>query len=218
MNVYLIPGLGGDKRMYAGQLARFPHTKVLEFINPLPKETISSYAKRLAEGIDTSEDFMLVGVSLGGILAQEISMHYKPKKVVVISSVKSRSELPIWMRVFKYIPLPKLIPGKLYLWMFMLLMWVKTLGSRSNHIIANLKNMAKDANPTFVYWAANQVVRWQNPMENFQAHHIHGTHDNLFPIRRIKNLGTRVEGGTHAMILTHVRQINQVLDKEIPQA
>lgn len=215
MNVYLIPGLGGDKRMYAGQLAKFPDTKVLEFIDPLPKESISSYAKRLAEGINTKEEFILVGVSLGGILAQEIAVHYPPKKTIIISSVKTTEELPVWMRIFKYIPIPKLIPGSLYLWMFMILIWFKTIGSKSNHILANLKNMARDANPKFVYWAANQVVRWKNPIHDFKAYHIHGNRDYLFPMYRIKNLDIRIEGGTHAMILTHVLKINEALKREL---
>ena len=215
MNIYLIPGLGGDKRMYEGQLAKFPHTKVLEFIDPLPNESISSYAYRLAEGIDKNEEFILVGVSLGGILAQEIAVHYPPKKTIIISSVKSSKELPKWMRFFKYFPLPKLIPGSLYLWMFMLSMWVKTLGSKSNHILASLKNMARDAKPKFVYWGANQVLKWENPIPSFKAYHIHGNKDYLFPIGRIQNLGTEVEGGTHAMILTHVLQINEALAKEL---
>lgn len=215
MNIYWIPGLGGDKRMYAGQLKEFPASKVLEFIDPLPNESISSYAIRLAEGIDKEEEFILVGVSLGGILAQEIAVHYPPKKVIIISSVKSTQELPFWMRFFKYFPLAKLIPGKLYLWMFMWLIWLKTLGARSNHILGNLRNMAQDANPKFVYWAANQVVKWRNPIRNFKAYHIHGTKDALFPLRRLKHVACPVKGGTHAMILTHVLAINKALKREL---
>lgn len=217
-NIYMIPGLGGDKRMYAGQLAKFPKTQVLEFIPPLPKESISSYAKRLAQSIDFSEAFILIGVSLGGILAQEIAQYYPPKKIILISSVKSREELPFWMRIFKYLPIARFIPGKLYLWAFFILVWFKTLFTRSNAVMANLKNMARDANPEFVYWAVNQVVKWQNPIDNFKAYHIHGSNDFLFPIRRIKNLGTVIEGGTHVMILTHVAKINQALQDAINEA
>tara|TARA_B100000497_G_scaffold127345_1_gene168813 strand:+ start:2209 stop:2862 length:654 start_codon:yes stop_codon:yes gene_type:complete len=215
MNVYLIPGLGGDKRMYAGQLSKFPQTKVLEFIEPLKGETISNYAYRLAEGIDKNHPFILVGVSLGGIVAQEIAVHYPPKKTIIISSVKSTSELPLWIRMFKCIPIPKLIPGKLYLWIFMVLMWFKTLGSKRNHIIANLKNMAKDVDPKFVYWAVNQLVKWKNPIVDFKAYHMHGGSDYLFPCFRIKNLNLQIKGGTHVMILTHVRKINEALSKEL---
>ena len=217
-NVYLIPGLGGDKRMYAGQLSRFPNTKVIEFIRPLKEENISSYAKRLAEGIDTSQPFILVGVSLGGILAQEIANIYPPKKVIIISSVKSRQELPIWMRIFKFFPVQKIIPGKVYLWAFMILVWFKTLFSRSNSVIGNLRNMARDADPVFVYWAVNQVINWQHPIHEFKAYHIHGNKDFLFPNRRIANIGTLIDKGTHAMILTHVKEINIALEQELKDA
>lgn len=217
MNVYLIPGLGGDKRMYAGQLARFPDTKVLEFIRPEKNETINAYAIRLAEGIDTSQDFILVGVSLGGILAQEIASVYPPKKTIIISSVKSRSELPFWIRFFKYFPLQKVIPGKFYLWAFMMLVWFKTLFMRSSSVIGNLKNMAKDADPVFVYWAVHQVINWKEPTSNFKAYHIHGDKDVLFPFKRLSNVGTLVDKGTHAMILTHVNEINVALIRELQE-
>jgi len=214
-NVYLIPGLGGDKRMYAGQLTRFPRTKVIEFIRPLKNESIASYAKRLAEGIDTSQPFILVGVSLGGILAQEIANIYPPKKTIIISSVKSRQELPLWMRIFKFFPIQKVIPGKVYLWAFMVLVWLKTLISRTNSVIANLKNMARDADPFFVSWGVNQVINWQHPIKDFKVYHIHGNKDILFPIGRIAHVGTVVDKGTHAMILTHVREINVALKQEL---
>jgi len=215
MNTYLIPGLGGDKRMYAGQLKKFKHTKVLEFIPPQKNESISHYAKRLAEGIDKTQPFILIGVSLGGILVQEISKFYKPHKAILISSVKTRKELPLWMRFFKYFPLQKIIPGKAYLWAFMLMISLKTITKRSTHIIANLKNMAKDANPRFVYWAVNQVVNWQEPAGDFQPIHIHGNNDFLFPIKRIQQVNLEVKNGTHVMILTHVSEINTFLAKHL---
>lgn len=213
MNTYLIPGLGADKRMYEGQLKHLKDAKVLEFKEPLPNETLKEYAIRLAEGIDKTQDFQLVGVSMGGIMSQEIAAVYKPKQIVLISTVKSREELPIWIKFFKYFPLQKIVPGKFYLWAFMVLVWFRTLFKRSNSIIGNLKNMAKDANPTFVYWAVDKVINWQEPIKDFKAVHVHGTKDTLFPIRRIKRLNYALKDGTHAMVLTHVREINEVLDR-----
>ena len=213
MNKYLIPGLGGDKRMYAGQLTKFADTKVLEFIAPLKNESISNYAIRLAEGIDKTQPFILIGVSLGGVIVQEIANVYPPEKAILISSVKNRDEIPLWMRIFKFVPLQKVIPGKVYLWAFMILIGFKTMFQKSNNIIANLKNMAKDANPEFVYWAVDQIIKWEAPKKEFKPFHIHGTNDFLFPIKRIKNVSVKVENGTHVMILTHVKEINTHLEK-----
>jgi pimeloyl-ACP methyl ester carboxylesterase len=216
MNVYLIPGLGGDKRMYAGQLSRFPNTKVLEFIRPLRNERIASYAVRLAESIDKSVPFILIGVSFGGILAQEIALIYPPAKSIIISSVKSRDELPKWMKASRYFPVQRFIPGKTYLWTFMILISIRTVFQRSNNVIGNLKNMAKDADPVFVQWAVNQVINWHNPIEDFKAYHIHGDQDTLFPLKNIKKIGVVIKNGTHTMILTHVKEINLALEQELP--
>lgn len=215
MNTYLIPGLGGDKRMYEGQLKRFPDTQVLEFIEPLKNESINAYAKRLAEKIDTTKPFILLGVSLGGILTQEIAKIYPPHKSIIISSVKTRKEMPVWMRIFKYFPINRILPGKLYLWMFFLLVRIKALSTKGNPVLANLRNMAKDANPIFVSWAVNEIISWENPIENFQPYRIHGNRDFLFPLRRCKEVDLVIDKGTHAMILTHVCEINEALEKEI---
>ncbi|MCB0509805.1 MAG: hypothetical protein KDC82_03500, partial [Bacteroidetes bacterium] len=121
-----------------------------------------------------------------------------------------------WMRIFRFFPLQKLIPGKFYLWMFFILMALKSLRMRANPILANLRNMAKDANPDFVYWAVNQVINWKEPISNFSCFRIHGNSDFLFPLRRCQEVDKVVDKGTHAMILTHVKEINTSLASVLP--
>jgi pimeloyl-ACP methyl ester carboxylesterase len=212
MNIYLIPGLGGDKRMYASQLRRYPNTKVLEFFRPKLNESLKSYAKRLAEGIDASEPFILLGVSLGGIMAIEISKFIKPEKIISISSVQTRKQIPFYMRWFKFFPLQKFIPGKFYMWMFFLLLRFKKGFQKTNHIIETLRNMAMDTDSRFVYWAVHRVVNWQNMKVSNNLISVHGDADLLFPIgdRKIDYV---VEGGGHPMLLTHAVAVNKILDE-----
>lgn len=210
MTTYLIPGLGGDKRMYEAQLKRYPNTRVIEFIEPFKNETIESYTRRLSSEIDTSEPFQLLGVSLGGIMCVEIAKFLNPERVILISSVKSRRELPLWIRFFKFFPVQKIIPGAMYLWMFLILVRIKSLTLRRNFITARLRDMARDADRGFVYWAVHRVVTWRNMEVPKNVVHIHGRKDYLFPLYRCK-VDHTIEKGTHAMILTHAREINDIL-------
>ena len=66
---------------------------LLEWVLPKKMESLKDYAKRMAKNVK-HENVILVGVSFGGILIQEMKQFVNPKKVIIISSVKSNMELP----------------------------------------------------------------------------------------------------------------------------
>ena len=66
----------------------------MEWIDPFPNETIEAYAKRLSEGIDQNQPFVLIGLSFGGMVAVEIAKITLPVCTIQISSVDHRDELP----------------------------------------------------------------------------------------------------------------------------
>ena len=113
MTIYFLSGLGADSRSFK-YLKFSPGIKVvfIEWLIPNTDETLSTYAKRLAYTIDTSEEFILVGLSFGGILAIEILEFIKPFKTILISSVARKQELPIIYRLAGIFRLNKLIPSK----------------------------------------------------------------------------------------------------------
>jgi esterase/lipase len=86
---------------------------LLEWVLPNKNESLNEYAKRMAKNIK-HENVILVGVSFGGILVQEMRPFVNPKKVIVISSIKSNAELSRQMKVVKSTKAYKLIPTKLF--------------------------------------------------------------------------------------------------------
>jgi pimeloyl-ACP methyl ester carboxylesterase len=84
--IYLIPGLGADGRMYMPQLRVLDNAIVLEHRKPLKGETLSAYSRRLAGQVDTAAPFILVGTSLGGMIAVEMSRIIQPDKVILIAA------------------------------------------------------------------------------------------------------------------------------------
>ena len=56
---------------------------------------------------------ILIGVSFGGILVQEMTKYIKCDKIIIISSIKSRDELSGVMKISKVLGLHRLIPSYL---------------------------------------------------------------------------------------------------------
>jgi surfactin synthase thioesterase subunit len=107
--IYLFPGQGADCRLF--RFIEFPYdTAHLEFPIPAKNTTLREYAHGFISRIDTTRPFILIGVSLGGMICSELADTLKPAKVIVISSAKHRAELPGRYRFQKTIPLNKIIP------------------------------------------------------------------------------------------------------------
>lgn len=208
--VYLLPGLGADKRMYTKQLDLFPDAVVLEHLDVVTHETLAQYALRFLPLIDTRQPFALIGTSLGGMIAQELCRHIQPEKVILIATIKGRREMPFFIRSMKQLRLHKLLTGENFL-RFNSVM-AKRLDSRGDSPAAELiVQMSKDAHPRFVEWAINAVVHWDVPEINYKnLVHIHGTNDKLFPHSKISN-AMLVKGGSHVMNMTMADEVNRLI-------
>lgn len=214
MKIYLIPGLGADRRMYEWQLKLFPEAEVIEHLPVIKGETITDYAKRIGTRIETFSPFILIGTSLGGIISMELSRFLQPEKIILLSSVKNRTELPLFIRSMKYLKLHRLVSGKAYK-RFNTLM-VKRLYNRKNSEAAEIiKAMTTDAPAGFIEWAIDAVIKWNPPVEyRNDIVHIHGTKDQLFPFTKIKN-AIAINNGSHVMNMTMSHEVNAALLKAI---
>ena len=100
-DVYLMPGMAANPKIF--EFIKLPSNfKVhhLEWMMPFKNELMSEYALRISRLIK-GNNIVLIGVSFGGIIVQEISKIIKCKKVIIISSVKSNKELPLMMQIGK---------------------------------------------------------------------------------------------------------------------
>src|SRR5262245_57363946 len=92
--ICLFPGLGATKRIFAQYDFGVSRSMIVEFLIPFRNETIAQYAQRMAEHIPREEDLIFIGVSFGGIIAQEVSKIIPPKKIILISTIKTEMEKP----------------------------------------------------------------------------------------------------------------------------
>ena len=210
--VYFLPGLAANSSIFKHiQLdTNVFEMHFLEWMIPFDDESISEYAIRFCKNIN-HENAILVGVSFGGIVAQEMNLVYDFKKIIIISSVKARHELPIHLQLAGKTKVYKLLPTSLFAQNIDLL----SKYAFGKPIVKRLdlyKQYLSITDKRYLDWAIKQVVSWNQETSDPNLVHIHGDQDIIFPIENMKNC-IIVEGGTHIMILNRYKWLNENLPK-----
>lgn len=216
--VYLMPGLAANTAIFERISLPETHfeTLPLEWEIPLDKETLTEYAKRIAKKIKHKNP-VLIGVSFGGILVQEMAKYIDTRKVIIISSVKTNLEFPKRMKIAKITMAYKLIPTSLILNMESLAKF--SFGAKVNQRLKLYEKYLSVRDIHYLDWAVEQIILWDRTVADKNVIHIHGDADDIFPIKYISNCIV-VKGGTHIMILNKYKWFNAnlpqiILDKEI---
>lgn len=212
--VYLMPGLAASSTIF--EYLKLPDDTFelfyLEWFLPEDKESIEDYALRMTQKIKHKSP-VLIGVSFGGILVQEMAMHIKTRKVIIISSVKSNLELPLRMKIAKSTKAYKIIPTHLVSNIEALAKY--TFGE--NVVSRRLKLYEKYLqmrDKKYLDWAIENVILWRRTKPDENVIHIHGDADAVFPIRHIKN-SIVIKGATHILVLMKYKWLNENLPKLI---
>ena len=212
--IYFMPGLAAGPEIFehlklSSEIYEFYY---LEWIEPIDlHESIFNYALRITKDIQHINP-VLVGVSFGGILVQEVSKLIATRKVIIISSVKTHHELSKRFKVLSISKLYKAFPAK----------FVNNFEDYAKFFIG--KSLQKRAviyqkylsvrGTKYLKWSIHNVLNWQQESNLKNIVHIHGTKDNLFPIKHIKD-SIKVEGGTHVMILTKAKEISIIIHQSL---
>ncbi|PBJ13661.1 alpha/beta hydrolase family protein [Flavobacterium sp. ACN6] len=207
--VYFMPGLAASSSIF--ERIKLDGTIfemcLLEWEIPKPKESLSDYALRISKNIK-HENPVLIGVSFGGILVQEIAKHINARKVIIVSSVRSNVEFPRRMKIGKSTKAYKLIPMQLILNVEKLAKF--SFGEKVNKRIKLYEKFLAVRDLGYLQWAVESVIRWDRNQIDENVIHIHGDKDDVFPIKYI-NKCIIVKGGTHIMILNKYKWLNENL-------
>lgn len=211
--VYFMPGLAASPAIF--ERIDLPKEQfeiiLLEWEIPLENERLSEYAKRMSTKV-IHENPVLIGVSFGGILVQEMVAFLNPFRVIIISSVKTNLEFPRRMKVAKSTKAYKLIPTSLLLSVENLAKF--SFGEKINNRLQLYEKFLSVRDSNYLDWAIEQVILWERTEVDSRVIHIHGDQDDVFPIKYISN-AIVVPGGNHAMILFRFRWLNEHLPELI---
>lgn len=204
---YFLSGLGADRRVFAYLDLSFCEPVFIDWIPPLKNESLTGYALRLRATIP-EKDPVVVGLSLGGMLASEMAKADKGVKAIIISSNKSSNEFPHYLRVFKHVPVYKWMPGMLMKNMQRLYTYAFGVTDPAQKRL--LYEVIADADMKFVKWAIEAILRWDNASTSDNITHIHGTADRLLKLRFVQ-ADHVIEGGSHTMTLDKHREVSEIL-------
>ncbi len=205
----LFPGLGASEKLFDRYNFGKRKVIVINFSVPEKNETLKEYSRRIAKDIPQNEELIFIGVSFGGILAQEISGFISVQKIFLISSIKSPDEMPVYFKWAKVFPWMLSLPPS----------WLKNAGvmlsevftSRSKEELKIFNAFVQGANPDVISFGIRQTLQWQPEKQHPDIIHIHGSHDLVFPIRNIK-ADYIIPNGSHFMIIQRYKEINRVIN------
>lgn len=210
IHIYFVPGLAASPKIF--EYLQLPEDQFelhfLEWIIPSSiDETIYDYSKRMAALVHHPNP-VLLGVSFGGIMVQEMSKHLNVRKIILISSVKSKYELPSRFKAIQQTKIYKLFPVNSISNMEDFLKY--SFGKIAKKRIKLYREYLSIRDEKYLTWAIYNVLHWQQsiPLQNIL--HIHGDEDQVFPIKRIKNC-ISITNGTHVMILYKAKSIRQII-------
>ena len=205
--VYLFSGIGADSSIFMNLKLPGYHKVYITWIPALPNETLTQYAGRIRSQI-TVEDPYFIGLSFGGIIAVEVSKLVRVEKMVLISSVRTKSELNKFQFFFMKLGLYRIIPGPMIKRANFLS--YRYFGVRSENDKKALTKLLKDTDVTFFRWALKGIAYWDNKEVPERTIQIHGTADRVITSRLV-HPDYRIKGGGHLMVLDKADTISKII-------
>ena len=182
----------------------------IEWLEPFANESLQAYCKRISSQI-VHKNPVLIGVSFGGIVVQEIAKIITVEKVIIISSIKDPSEFPPRIKLAKKLKLYRFIPTS-YVNNIENITKKVVSSKKIKHRIDMYQKYLSVRSANYLEWAFKNVILWENKNPIKNVFHLHGTNDHIFPAKRIRN-ATFLENGTHIMILVKAKWINEELSE-----
>lgn len=207
--IYLFPGQGSDERLFK-HLVLPPGYDTLNISYPVPDkhETLAAYAMRFIEEIDLSTPYILVGVSLGGMICAELSDTLSPLRTILISSAKTTHELPGRYTFQQHFRLNRIIPKRLTKGGARLLQGI--VEPDRKHDKETFKEMLKAKDPLYLKRTVDMIINWDRSTYPDKIVHIHGDKDHTIPINNVE-YDYLIEEGSHMMMLTRAKEINEII-------
>ncbi len=207
IKIYRFPGMGADCRLYSEIQPVSGYTFVdmeWEYFSGI--DTLRKYAEAVSVKINTEEPFVLMGISMGGMICSELTDMLSPLKTILISSAKYSPEIPPYLRTLKHLPFEKIITP------FSVKKSIPalpiTLGKVDDKHLAILNDMVLRSDVRFLQFAARAICSWEKPDFNAaKILHIHGSADKVLPLKYIRSAEV-IPNGSHLMVWTHAPEIN----------
>ena len=214
--IHLITGLGANQMAFSRIKGSLDHDmNFVEWIEVEDSDSLESYAHRIIESNNITSSDVLVGLSFGGLLAQQIASILGNAHIVLISSFRDKKDIKTLLRVLMETRAYKLI-ANIDLTYFSSVIRVFMSPSTAKGS-GTLNRMIADTDLKFTRWAIDQI-RLTGKIDPGQTtvHNIIGKQDKL--IKYWENTSTfTIEKGGHFMIYENHLEVRMALQQILDQ-
>jgi pimeloyl-ACP methyl ester carboxylesterase len=196
--IFIFPGMGADERMYPGPWKTLPSARFINWPTHRGETTIRAITCRVIDEARIPPEAILIGSSLGGIVACEIANIQSCRRLILIGSATSPAEINALLRLLH--PLAALAPVR-FIQMF------------AGIIPADLTRMFHDSEPVFIYAMCRAIFHWTglDPRQP-KPLRIHGRHDHvILPPTDADHL---LDAG-HLVAMTHPQDCVNLIRQDI---
>lgn len=187
--IYLLPGMGADRRMYPAPWSELPDCHVIEWPPYFGEPSLSAVAAAIASRHSFDQETWIVGSSLGGMIAVEIAKLVPLKGVILIGSARSPNEIGPLLRLLT--PLIDMTP----------LAFLQQLAGKAP---SELIQMFSASDPAFIRAMCRGIFRWEGLTDPaLRLHRIHGRHDLVIPP---PEQADHLLNGGHLIAMTHAEE------------
>lgn len=206
--VIFLPGMGADSRIFKYLDIPDIEPVYVEWQQPEDGESFTDYGLRLVSELNLNKEDVLIGMSMGGIMAQEIAAAISVKKVILVSSLRSGEKFQLPIELAKRMDLPNRFSDE---WLKKIVFSGIKMSTPLNPKAGDLLlNMVDQFDGAYFKWAMNQILNWQGVSLDCPVYQVHGSKDLVFPIQNVQD-AVIVEGGTHLMVTFKAKKVSQIL-------
>ena len=192
-SIIALPGMGATAEMHSRVGSLIPNFKSVEWPNIDGCNDFSDLAVRCIEIYGINKSHVLVGSSMGGMVAGEIARILGNQHLVLIGSCLNSKSIGFGglAKFSSHIMSDGLI---------------KLIGSKGS--ISMLSRMIKQVDPQFIRWSLQKIGGWKgvNVSELKDVHSIHGMIDPIIPITRVSPDEIIPTGG-HFIAISHPKTV-----------
>lgn len=187
--IYALPGMGADQRMYPAPWIRLAGFKAVDWTGVEATRTLPELAAAVVAKYGIRDDDALIGSSLGGMVAGEITKLRRIPRLFLVGSAVHPEEVNPWLAALH--PLADLAPMD----------WLRVSAGK---VPGELAAMFSDSDPVFVRAMLAAIFKWQGlGLTQTQVYRLHGRRDLVIPPPAKADL--LLDGG-HLVAMTHAKE------------
>ncbi len=196
--IHALPGMGADHRMFPDPWSELPNFRAQNWVTTPNLTSIRQLAEAMVAAAGIADGDVLVGCSLGGMVAAEITKLRKIPQLFMVGSAVNKAEVSSWAA--RLHPLADKVP----------IGWLKKAAGKLPHEAAI---MLAEADPEFIRRMCRAIFQWEGLGEtDTHVWRIHGRKDLLISPPGKCDL---LLGGGHLIAMTHARECVAFVEKHL---